>query len=250
MAQNKKILEGKVALVTGAGRGIGRAIAIGFAQAGAAVCCLARSEGEIQETVAAIRANGGDGLATRADVTDLAAVERAFEQAHQALGALDILVLNAGGSIERGTVEHSDPEKWAATLALNLTGAYYCARAAIPYMKARGGAILTLGSGRGHRPHPETSAYSCSKAGLWMLTRILAQELAAYRITVNELIPGPVLTEGFREAMAGADPRQAFPDSESFKEPEDVLPLALFLAAQPPTGPTGQCFSLMRRDAL
>jgi len=250
MTQDKKILEGKVALVTGAGRGIGRAVAIGFAEAGAAVCCLSRSEAEIQETVASIQACGGEGLAVLADVTDLEAVERAFEHAHRALGALDILVLNAGGSLERSTVEHSDPEKWAATLTLNLTGAYYCARAAIPYMKARGGAILTLGSGRGHRPHPETSAYSCSKAGLWMLARILAQELAEYRITVNELIPGPVLTDGFKESMAGVDPHRAFPDGEWFKEPHDVLPLALFLASQPPTGPTGQCFSLMRRDAL
>ncbi len=245
-----KELAGQAALVTGAGRGIGKAIALGFAAAGAKVSCLARTDTALQQTVAEIRAAGGEGLAISADVTQLTSVEMAFKRAYQDFGRLDILVINAGGSLERKSVEDSDPQKWADTLTLNLTGAYYCARAAIPYLKENGGKIIALGSGRGHRPKEETSAYACSKAGLWMLTRVLAEELQDYRITVNELIPGPVMTEGFQEALNGVDLKQAFPESEWIKKAEDVVPLALFLATQAPNGPTGQCFSLMRRDAL
>ena len=104
-----------------------------------------------------------------------------------------------------------------------------------------------MGSGLGHRGMAGTSAYACSKAGLWMLTRVLAQELWPYQISVNELIPGPVVT-----SMAGEQAAQrqgAFAmEGEWVKTPEEVVPLALFLATQPPIGPTAQSFSLMRRD--
>jgi 3-oxoacyl-[acyl-carrier protein] reductase len=104
-----------------------------------------------------------------------------------------------------------------------------------------------VGSGVGHRGLPGSSAYACSKAGLWMLTRVLAQELAAYNISVNELIPGPVATD-----MTGAQAAQRQGvfgiEGEWVKSPDDVVPLALFLATQPPIGPTAQSFSLMRRD--
>jgi 3-oxoacyl-[acyl-carrier protein] reductase len=148
----------------------------------------------------------------------------------------------------RQHVEDSDPEAWRTTLEVNLLGAYYCAQAAIPALKQRGaGKIITLGSGLGHRGMGGMSAYACAKAGLWMLTRVLAQELASSQISVNELIPGPVVT-----SMAGAQAAQGQGvfaiEGEWAKTPNEVVPLALFLATQPAIGPTAQSFSLMRRD--
>ena len=113
----------------------------------------------------------------------------------ETFGGLDILVINAGGDYDRRHVVESHPEDWRATLEVNLLGAYYCAQAAIGYLKQRGaGKIITVGSGIGHRGLPGSSAYACSKAGLWMLRRVLAQELWPFNISVNELIPGPVVT--------------------------------------------------------
>lgn len=234
-------LGGKVAIVTGAGRGIGRAIALAYAQAGAAVACAARSEPEIAGTAREIEARGGLALALATDVTQAGQVRRLVDTVAEHFGGLDILVINAGASTGRQTVEEGDPEAWRQTLDINLLGAYYSAQAAIPHLKRRGtGKIIAVGSGMGHNGRAGGSAYACSKAGLWMLTRVLAQELWPYRISVNELVPGPVET-----AMTGGT---GFPDSEWIKQPEDVVPLALFLATQPDIGPTAQSFSLMRRD--
>ncbi len=162
-------------------------------------------------------------------------------------GGLDILVINAGGNYDTDTVENSSPENWIDTLELNLVGAYYCAQAAIPYLKQRGGGkIITIGSGLGHHGVASRSAYACAKAGLWMFTRVLAQELYSDGISVNELIPGPVNTE--MTPSGDTEDNIQLGDSEWFKKPKDVVPLALFLATQPAIGPTAQSFSLMRRD--
>jgi 3-oxoacyl-[acyl-carrier protein] reductase len=241
-------LSGHVAIVTGAGRGIGRAIAIAYAQAGAAVCCAARTLQEIATTVRDIEASGGRAIAVPTDVTQLASVQQMLQTTIETFGGLDILVINAGGDYDRRHVAKSHPEDWRATLEVNLLGAYYCAHAAIGYLKQRGaGKIITVGSGIGHRGLPGSSAYACSKAGLWMLTRVLAQELWPFNISVNELIPGPVVTVMSAQESAQNTGVSGI-ESEWVKTPDDVVPLALFLATQPARGPTAQSFSLMRRD--
>lgn len=247
MRHPERVLAGKVAVVTGAGRGIGRAIAIGFGRAGAAVACAARSRDEIEDTASAIRLAGSQAVAIPTDVTDRDAVVHLFDASARHFGGIDIAVLNAGINADRHTVADSVAADWMRTLDVNLVGAYYCAQAAIPHLRARGaGRMITIGSGLGHHGLAGGSAYACSKAGLSMLTRVLAQELWPFRISVNELIPGPVQTDIDRDAGGTSSVFQI--DSEWLKMPEDVVPLALFLASQPDVGPTAQSFSLMRRD--
>lgn len=221
-------------------------MAAGYARAGARVVLAGRTKAQLDQTVQQIREAGGDGLGVPTDVTNLAAVESLFQVAKEHYGSVDIVVINAGITDEKESVVDSDPEVWRHTIDVNLIGAYYCARTAIPYLRERGhGKIILVGSGLGHHGQASRSAYACSKAGLWMLTRVLADELWDEQISVNELIPGPVQT-----AMAtNMDDGHTVFDipSEWIKSPEEVVPLALFLAAQPCIGPTGQSFSLMRR---
>lgn len=241
-------LENKVAVITGAGRGIGRAIAIAYAQNKAKVCCLSRTAKEIEDTAKIINSTNGTAIAVPCDVSVYEELENAFKKTEEAFDGIDIVVINAGIDYNNVPVEDSDINSWKNIIEVNLIGAYYTAKSAIPYLKKRGGGkIITIGSGLGHKGRADSSAYSCSKAGLWMLTRVLSQELHKFNISVNELIPGPVDT-----SMGDAskqDKNSVFSiDSEWIKRPEDVTPMALFMATQPLYGPTGQSYSLMRRD--
>jgi 3-oxoacyl-[acyl-carrier protein] reductase len=249
MQDSQQPLAGQVAIVTGAGRGIGRAIAQAYAQAGAAVCCAARTADEVNEVARAIVASGGRAFAATADVTDLAALKETVAATEARFGGVDIVVVNAGASGPAALVGEDDAAAWGATIAVNLTGAYNTVHAAVPALKRRGaGKIITIGSGLGRRGARTLSAYACSKAGLAMLTRVLAAELAEFNIEVNELIPGPVATA----MMAGQGAQQQLKPlaagGEWLKTVEDVVPLAMFLATQPKGGPTAQTFSLARRE--
>ncbi len=241
-------LNGKVAVITGAGKGIGKAIAIAYARQGIKVCCIARTLNDIDLTVNKIRASGGDAIAVSGDVTDYKSLEIAMQKAFKQFGHIDIIVVNAGTDCEKLSVDKLDIEEWKRVMDVNLNGAFYTAKAAIPYLKRNGtGKIITIGSGMGHKGRADGSPYSCSKAGLWMLTRILAQELSEFNISVNELIPGPVNTDMGNDSKK--DDRSAFSiNGEWIKNPEEVTDLAIFLAGQPDIGPTAQSFSLMRRD--
>lgn len=240
-------LQGRRAIITGAGSGIGRAIAIGYARAGAAVACLSRSEESLRETVRLVEAAGGRALPLPADVSDYEALEAQCLAAEQAFGGIDLVFAAAGEARENRPVEESDSEAFRRTVDINLVGSFHTAKAAIgPMKRSGGGKMIFVGSGMGHRAAPTRAAYAVSKAGLSMLVRVLAQELIADGITVNELVPGPVLTA----FIAGREEqlRSASGGTEWFKHPEDVLPMALFMASQPRPGPTGQVFSLARRE--
>jgi 3-oxoacyl-[acyl-carrier protein] reductase len=245
---NENQFKDKVVLVTGAGRGIGKALAIGFARVGAKVACLARSSDEILRVVEEIHSLKGVGLAVKCDVTDLASIEQATKEVFDCFGGLDIVFVNAGVNSIRALVGDDDPDLWRQTIEVNLIGAYYTIRSCIPYLKKSGGGrIISIGSGRGRRGDILGTSYACSKAGLWMLVRTVAEELRPFNITVNELIPGPVITEMNKKFNENID--AIFTDGiEWIKQPDDILPLAFFIASQPLNGPTAQSFSLARRE--
>lgn len=242
---SKKPLEGKITVITGASRGIGKGLALGFATHGAQIGCVGRNQSDLESIVAEIARSGGQATGICADVSNFNEMVAMYQSVIAAYGQVDIVIVNAGGNLDDNDVEHSDVQNWAKTIEVNLIGAYHTVKPAIPLMKENGGRIIMIGSGLGHRSTENTTAYSSAKAGLWMLTRGLAEELRQYNILVNELIPGPVANS----RNHGKAPDNSIFNVEWMKQPEDVVPLALFLATQPDSGPTGQSFSLMRRDS-
>ena len=227
-------LDGRTALVTGSSRGIGRAIAIRFAEAGAKVAVNYRvRQKEASEVVAIIDAKGGRALACRADVSRYDEVAAMVEDVKRELGPIDILVNNA--TIHRGRkVEKLPLEDWDLVIKSCLYGAFHCTRCVVPSMKERGwGRIVNISSGVGERGYPGDTAYGAAKAGLLGFTKSLSRELAPYRITVNAVMPGFVLTE-----MTGSLTsenieliRQSIPLGK-LCEPEDVAEMVAFLVAK------------------
>ncbi len=204
-------LLGKVALVTGAGRkkGIGYACAVRLAAEGAAVVVAdlgaaavpeiygRESGSELKNVAADLAASGVQSLAVEVDVTDLGSVEKMVEAVKETFGRLDILVNNAGTTIGPAPLVLTDPDAWRKTIEVNLTGAMFCCRAAVPMMmdNTEGGKIINMSSRAAHRGAFWIHAYSASKAGLIGLTRSMAIELAPFKICVNALCPGDIETE-------------------------------------------------------
>jgi NAD(P)-dependent dehydrogenase (short-subunit alcohol dehydrogenase family) len=243
-------LDGKVALVTGGGTGIGAAIAESFAAAGAAVAVTGRRPAPLAQTVQRIAGTGGAALAASADVTDLAAMAQVVGQVLDRFGRLDLVVANAGMVPPGGPVLGYSPEDWHEVLSTNLTGVWNTARATAPALiRAGGGSIIIVGSGLARVMAGGSGAYAVSKAGASALTRVLAAELRASGIAVNELIPGPTRVAGPGDDGERDDgTEQRWTDlGEWVKNPGDVAALALFIATRPPPGPTGQVFSLAGR---
>jgi 3-oxoacyl-[acyl-carrier protein] reductase len=185
-----------VAVVTGAGRGIGKAAAIAMAAAGWKVALVSRSKGELESVRQVIDGRGGEAACYVADVSGLEAVRDMWSRVCEAWGAPDRLVNNAAVVEPVGAATEANPLLWARSVEINLTGAFFCARTALKTMVERGrGSLLNLVSGMGLRVFPGFSAYSVSKAGLIHLTRVLAEEVRPYGVTVNALDPGLVDTE-------------------------------------------------------
>jgi NAD(P)-dependent dehydrogenase (short-subunit alcohol dehydrogenase family) len=196
-------LTGQVAIVTGGGRGIGRAIAEGLAEAGAAVAVLARSQDELTETVNLIERAGGRAIAVVADVTDRHAVEEAVGQTERELGPVDLLVNNAAVATPVGPVWEVDPEAWWRTVEVNLRGPFLCARAVLPAMlRRRSGRIVNIVAVAAFNTAPFMSAYGGSKAALVSFTDDLAAETREHGITVFAIRPGLVQTRMQAELTA------------------------------------------------
>ena len=236
-------LAGRVALVTGASRGIGRAIALALGTAGAAVACCARSTDQVQATAEAIQRAGGRARAFSLDVTQGAQVGATVREIERTLGPVDILVNNAGVTLEKKTIEVTD-EEWDTVLATNLTSMFRLARAVAPGMMERGrGKIINVGSMYGRIGVPRYAAYCASKAAVDALTRSLAAEWARHGIRVNCLAPGYMNTDIPREAMADEKTRGLLLSkvpARRIGEPEEVGPLAVYLASAASDFMTGQ----------
>jgi 3-hydroxybutyrate dehydrogenase len=197
-------LSGRGALVTGAGRGIGRAIALALAHNGAGVALVARSRDELEAVKAEIEANGGRAIVACADVTDSAQVDAACAAAAQAFGAVDVLVNNAGGQAAGPTkFADTDPALWWRTVELNLRSAYLFCKAIVPGMvERRWGRVINVGSVGSKVGLPLLTDYCAAKHGLIGLTRALALEIAPKGVTVNAICPGYVDTELARAGIA------------------------------------------------
>ncbi|MEM7124877.1 MAG: SDR family oxidoreductase [Chloroflexota bacterium] len=191
-----KKLQGQVAIITGGGRGIGEATAYQLAQSGAALVLAARSVSQADAVAKKIRQGGGRAIGVEADISDPMQVEEVVESALDQYNRVDMLLNNAGLVWPIEETIDSDPDEWAYSIHVNLIGAFYLIRNVLPLMKAQNyGRIVNVGSGAGQTPIAGMSAYCASKAGLEMMTKVIAQEVIGSNITINYLIPGMVDTE-------------------------------------------------------
>ncbi len=189
-------LDGKVAIVTGGNRGIGKGIAKGLAAEGASLTIAARNAELLEETANELRANGTKVLAVPTDVTDEAQIKALFEKSMAEYGRLDILVNNAG-AFDAGPIDELSTEAWDWVVAVNLSAPFLCTREAFGIMKAQGegGRIINIGSISSHRVRPLTAPYSATKFGIWGLTQVTALEGRPHGITASCLKPGNTYVE-------------------------------------------------------
>lgn len=247
-------LESKVAIVTGAASGMGRAIALGYAQEGATVVIADINEPGAQEAAAEIEAAGGKGRAVAFDVTDIQAHKALVEGVVKDLGSLDILVNNAGIGLIRRIWDYT-PEEWDRVFAVNVKGLFFLsAEASKPMMEQRSGKMINLASVAGRDVDPLAACYCASKASVISITQSWAKALAPYGINVNAMAPGivdtPFWTEADRQYAEILDkkPRQQFEEYAALPPlgrasvPADVVPLAIFLAGPGSDYITGQTY--------
>jgi NAD(P)-dependent dehydrogenase (short-subunit alcohol dehydrogenase family) len=226
-------LAGMVAVITGAGSGVGRAVALALAAAGGMPVLVGRTREPLSETAELVACAGGQSLVRPADVTDEAAVAEVFAQTADELEGIDAAILAAGVG-RYGPVESYPLADWEETLATNLTGPFLCARAAIPHLRRNGGgAIVAVSSGAGKQGYPQLGAYSASKFGLMGLMQGLAGEVADDGIKVCTVVPGSILTPFGGRSVAEKRQEMARDPGRKYLYPEDVAEAILFLLRQP-----------------
>ena len=218
-------LQGKAAIITGGGRGIGEAIAKAFAGEGAKVCVAARTGEQIERVADGIQAAGGAAAAVRCDVTQEDDVARMVAEAEAALGPIDILVNNAGAAIFR-PLEETALDDWNRLFAVNATGVFLCSKAVMSGMKQRRkGHIIVVASTAGRKGYKEQSAYCAAKHAAMGLCKVLALELQPYNVRVSTICPGGVNTELVRRGRDDVD-------VSKYMRPEEIAQAAVFLACQ------------------
>jgi NAD(P)-dependent dehydrogenase (short-subunit alcohol dehydrogenase family) len=249
-------LSGRRALVTGGGRGIGRAVVLDLARAGAAVAVAARTRSEVDAVASGIVSAGGRAVGVEMDVTDPARVRAAFATARAALGGIDILVSGAGIAPTAPIARTSDAT-WRQILETNLSGTFYCLREALPEMTGRGwGRVVHLASIAGKTGYPYIGAYAASKHGVLGLTKCAALEVATTGVTVNAVCPGyvdtPMLDLGVariveKTGLTADEARRRLADMSPQKRlytAEEVSALVLFLCSDAAAGINGQALSV------
>ncbi len=245
-------LSGQVALITGGGRGIGRAIALAFAAAGAQVAITARSTDQLAETVALIHDAGGHAVAVPSDVSDSAAVQTLVAETERQLGPVDVLVNNAGVGGTAGPLWEVDAAEWWQGLEVNLRGPFLCAHAVLPGMIARRrGRIVNIASGAGTIALPYFSAYFTAKTALIRLSEVLALETQAYGISVFAVDPGGVRTAMTDAGFGSPAGRRWLPGYQERMEatnpgPERAVMLCLRLAAGEADALSGRFLSVQQ----
>lgn len=219
-------LNGQTAIITGAGRGIGAAIAVKLAGLGATAVLCGRNRKPLETTAETISAAGGRGVVRECDVTDLCSVETTASELENTFGRIDILVNNAGIGSFAGPLHRMEPQAWDAILNTNLRGVYYCIRSFAPMMiRARSGHIVNISSLAGKNALPDGAAYSASKWGLNGLTYSVAEELRAHNIRVSVICPGSVDTDLSPHEGKSAD---------KMLKPADVAHVVAMLMTQSP----------------
>lgn len=249
-------LAGKVAIVTGGGRGIGKAIALAFAREGADIVVASRTTTEVEETRMQITALGRQALAIRADVSTRKDVEGMIGRTLSEFGKVDILVNNAGIQGPIGPLVESDADRWIETIRVNLIGPYLCSRAVLPIMiERRQGKIINVSGGGSTFPRPFFTAYGASKTAVVRLTESLAEEVKVFNIQVNAIAPGAVNTRMLEEILAAgqAAGSKALAEARHQRETggfpaEKAASLAAFLASPESDGLTGRLISAVYDD--
>ena len=249
--ENHMILEGKVALVTGAGAGLGKAAALKLAHAGAKVVALGRTGDELIKTIDSIIASKGQAIAVEADISRPEEMQAALAQIEKEYKRLDIVFANAGINGVWAPIEDLKPDEWTKTLTINLTGTFLTLKYALPLLKRRGGSVIITSSVNGTRifSNAGASAYSTSKAGQVALAKMAALELAKHKIRVNVICPGWIQTEieentEKRNVEKAREPVHYPEGSVPLTDgrpgtPEQVADLVLFLASDASSHITG-----------
>lgn len=239
-------LQGKVAIITGASRGIGMAIADALASAGAKIVLSSRKQDALDEAAAAITANGGEAFGVAAHNGDKAALQGLVEAAVARYGGVDILVNNAATNPHFGHLLDAEDSLWLKTIEVNIMGNVWLTQAVVPHMRARGGGkIINVASVNGLRPGSLQGIYSMTKAAVISLTQTLAMELAGDNIHVNAIAPGLVKTKFARvlwENPMVLDPVVQRTPLKRIGEPSDIAGIAVYLASPASNYTTGQVF--------
>jgi 3-oxoacyl-[acyl-carrier protein] reductase len=244
-------LDGRVALVTGAGRGIGRGIALGFAAEGASIAVVDRDGNGAEGVAAEIEAAGGRAVAVNADVAAPEQVDAAAARAIDELGGIDVLVNNAGiDSVS--PIAEMPLELWREMIDVNLTGVFLCSRAVAPTMiERRRGRIINMSSQLALKGTVDMSHYCAAKAGVLGLTKALALELAPYGITVNAIAPGPIDTDMLRALPESwLERKRSELPLGRFGRVEEIVPTALLLASDDGAYYTGSTLNVSGGDVM